>query len=132
VADEAIEETTTKEEEVSEEEETKQHLPFPTATVVRQMKQYLDKTKIVKKDVKINMNKFLGEVVKEVATKMDQHPYTTVNYMMLKEAIEPYKKIKQLKRDKEKIVVKLDAIIKDCQILKEELEERYGETKKLF
>ena len=118
------------EEEVSEEEEVKSKLPFPTANIVRQMKQYIDNSKMIKKDVKIGMNKFLGEVVKEVSEKMNKYPYTMVDYRMLKESVEPYKKVKQLKRDKEKIVAKLDAIIKDCHSLKEELDEKYsGETK---
>jgi len=120
------------EEEVSEAEEAAQKLPFPTATVTRQIRRYITGSKMIKKDVKIGMNKFLGEVVKEVATRMDQNPYAMVDYRMLKDAVEPYKKVKQLKRDKEKIVTKLDAIIKDCQILKEELEEKFGEDKRLL
>jgi len=126
------EKTAIVEEEVSEEEEAKQKLAFPTATIVRLMKEHIDRSKMIKKDVKIGMNRFLGEVVKEVSVKMNQHPYTMVDYRMLKEAIEPYKKVKQLKRDKEKIVVKLNAMIKECESLREELDEKYSEENKLF
>jgi hypothetical protein len=126
------EKTATVEEEVSEEEEAKQKLAFPTATIVRLMKEHIDRSKMIKKDVKIGMNKFLGGVVREVSLKMNQHPYSMVDYRMLKEAIEPYKKVKQLKRDKEKIVVKLNAMIKECESLREELDEKYSEENKLF
>ena len=126
------EKTAIVEEEVSEEEEAKQKLAFPTATIVRLMKEHIDRSKMKKKDDKIGMNRFLGEVVKEVSVKMNQHPYTMVDYRMLKEAIEPYKKVKQLKRDKEKIVVKLNAMIKECESLREELDEKYSEENKLF
>ena len=126
------EKTAIVEEEVSEEEEAKQKLAFPTATIVRLMKEHIDRSKMIKKDVKIGMNRFLGEVVKEVSVKMNQHPYSMVDYRMLKEAIEPYKKVKQLKRDKEKIVVKLNAMIKECESLREELDEKYSEENKLF
>ena len=45
------------EEEVSEEEEAKLKLPFPTAAVVRIMKSNMDNEKMIRKDVKVAMNK---------------------------------------------------------------------------
>lgn len=124
-----VEETKPVEEDVSEEEEMKEHLPFPTAAVVREMKKHVNKDKMIKKEVKIGMNKLLGEIVAEIAKKMDENPYTMLDYRMLKEAAEPFKKVKQLQRDKEKIQKKLDSIIQDCQSLKEDLEDKFGEAK---
>lgn len=117
------------EEEVSEAEETAQKLPFPTAAIVREMKKNIDKSKMIKKEVKIGMNRFLGEVVKDVAKQLDKNPYAMLDYRMLQDAIAPYKKMKQMDREKERIATRMDAIIKDCEIMKEDLGEKFGEKK---
>ena len=59
--DEMIEETS---EEYLDEEEEK--LPFAKAEVVRLMKENLDDDKMIRERVKVEMNKFLGEVLKNV------------------------------------------------------------------
>ena len=58
--EEKIEET----EEYFEEDEEK--LPFAKAEVVRLMKENLDDDKMIRERVKVEMNKFLGEVLKNV------------------------------------------------------------------
>ena len=81
MADEEIIETS--EEYVDEEEEK---LPFAKAEVVRLMKENLDDDKMIRERVKVEMNKFLGEVLKNVCKQLNEYPYTTIEYEMLKES----------------------------------------------
>ena len=45
-------------------EEDEEKLPFAKAEVVRLMKENLDDDKMIRERVKVEMNKFLGEVLK--------------------------------------------------------------------
>ena len=78
--EEIIEQT----EEYTDEEEEK--LPFAKAEVVRLMKENLDDDKMIRERVKVEMNKFLGEVLKNVCKQLNEYPYTTIEYEMLKES----------------------------------------------
>ncbi len=118
----------TEQEEVSEEELS---LVFPTATIVREMKKYIDPGKMIKKEVKIAMNKFLAEIVKDVSEKMNEFPYAMLDYRMFKEAVKPYEQVKELHLEKDRIKKHLDAIISDCESLKRDLEAKFGEKEKI-
>ena len=110
--DEIIDETS--EEYIDEEEEK---LPFAKAEVVRLMKQNLDDDKMIRERVKVEMNKFLGDVLKNVCQQLNEYPYTTVEYEMLKECIYPYTNIDRINQEKERILLHLDAIKADCDAL---------------
>ncbi|MEW6010223.1 MAG: hypothetical protein AB1604_02930 [Euryarchaeota archaeon] len=102
----------------SEEEiEIVEDLPFAKAEVVRLMKQHLDRDKMIRERVKVEMNKFLGEVLENVCAQLNEYPYTTVEYEMLKESIYPYKNIKRINQEKERILMHLEAIKADCNAL---------------
>ncbi|WP_460009478.1 hypothetical protein [Methanobacterium movens] len=92
-------------------------LPFAKAEVVRLMKQHLDRDKMIRERVKVEMNKFLGEVLENVCAQLNEYPYTTVEYEMLKESIYPYKNIKRINQEKERILMHLEAIKADCNAL---------------
>lgn len=98
---------------VSEEEK----LPFAKAEVYRLMKDNLDSDKIIRERVKVEMNKFLGEVLKNVCKQLNDYPYTTIEYEMLKESIYPYTNIERINQEKERILLHLDAIKADCDAL---------------
>lgn len=102
--------------EVSEDEES-EGLPFAKAEVVRLMKQNLDKDKMIRERVKVEMNKFLGEVLERVCEQLNEYPYTTIEYEMLKESIYPYKNIRRINEEKKRILMHLDAIKADCDAL---------------
>ena len=87
----------TSEEFIDEEEEK---LPFAKAEVVRLMKENLDDDKMIRERVKVEMNKFLGEV-----------------YEMLKESTYPYTNIERINQEKERILLHLEAIKADCNAL---------------
>ena len=112
MADEEIIETS--EEFVDEDEEK---LPFAKAEVVRLMKENLDDDKMIRERVKVEMNKFLGEVLKNVCKQLNDYPYTTIEYEMLKESTYPYTNIERINQEKERILLHLEAIKADCNAL---------------
>ena len=102
-------------EEYIDEEEEK--LPFAKAEVVRLMKENLDDDKMIRERVKVEMNKFLGEVLKNVCKQLNEYPYTTIEYEMLKESTYPYTNIERINQEKERILLHLEAIKADCNAL---------------
>ncbi|WP_432644530.1 hypothetical protein [Methanobrevibacter sp.] len=109
--EEMIEETS---EELIDDEEK---LPFAKAEVVRLMKENLDDDKMIRERVKVEMNKFLGDVLKNVCKQLNDYPYTTIEYEMLKESTYPYTNIERINQEKERILLHLEAIKADCNAL---------------
>lgn len=99
------------------EDEESLGLPFAKAEVVRLMKQNLDGDKMIRERVKVEMNKFLGEVLEKVCEQLNEYPYTTIEYEMLKESIYPYKNIERINEEKKRILMHLEAIKADCDAL---------------
>ena len=100
-----------------QEQEEEDDLPFAKAEVVRLMKQNLDPDKMIRERVKVEMNKFLGDVLKNVCKQLNDYPYTTIEYEMLKESTYPYTNITRINQEKERILLHLDAIKADCDAL---------------
>ncbi|MEJ8543022.1 hypothetical protein U2150_05910 [Methanothermobacter wolfeii] len=103
--------------EINENEEETEELPFAKAEVVRLMKQHLDSDKMIRERVKVEMNKFLGEILERVCKQLNQYPYSTVEYEMLKECIYPYKNIDRINQEKERLLAHLEAIKADCDAM---------------
>lgn len=117
MSDEEISENEEIEENNEIEEEEAEDLPFAKAEVVRLMKQNLDSDKMIRERVKVEMNKFLGQILENVCKQLNEYPYTTIEYEMLKESIYPYKNIERINEEKERILKHLDAIKADCDAL---------------
>jgi histone H3/H4 len=125
--EEELSEETIEEGEVSEEDSEEfdedgqpiedEGLPFAKAEVVRLMKKNLDKDKMIRERVKVEMNRFLGEVLERVCEQLNDYPYTTIEYEMLKESIYPYTNIKRINEEKFRILKHLEAIKADCDAL---------------
>ncbi len=98
-------------------QEEGEDLPFAKAEVVRLMKQNLDSDKMIRERVKVEMNKFLGEVLVKVCDQLNEYPYTTIEYEMLKESIYPYQNIERINEEKKRILMHLHAIKADCDAL---------------
>ena len=109
------EEVEMEDEEVLDEDE--ESLPFAKAEVVRLMKENLDDDKMIRERVKVEMNKFLGDVLKNVCKQLNDYPYTTIEYEMLKESTYPYTNIERINQEKERILLHLEAIKADCNAL---------------
>ncbi len=98
-------------------DEDDEKLPFAKAEVVRLMKQHLDDDKMIRERVKVEMNKFLGDVLANVCKQLNDYPYSTVEYEMLKESTYPYTNIERINEEKIRILKHLDAIKADCDAL---------------
>ena len=98
-------------------DEDEEKLPFAKAEVVRLMKENLDDDKMIRERVKVEMNKFLGDILKQVCEQLNEYPYTTIEYEMLKESTYPYTNIKRINQEKERILLHLNAIKADCDAL---------------
>lgn len=94
-----------------------EYLPFAKAEVVRLMKENLDDDKMIRERVKVEMNKFLGQILKNICEQLNTYPYTTVEYEMFKECIYPYQNITRINQEKERILLHLNAIKADCDAL---------------
>ncbi len=96
-------------------------LAFPEAAVVRVMRRYLDKEKMIKKEVKIAMNKWLEKMCAEVTKRMNKVPYSTVSMNEFKEGIEVYERLEDFEKEKERILAHLNAMKKDIERLERDL-----------
>lgn len=97
-------------------------LPFAKNEVYRLMRKNLDSDKMIKDQVKVEMNRFLYGILKEVCKQLNEYPYTTVDYGMFKECIYPYQNIKKINQERERILIHLDAIKADCDALAMDVE----------
>ena len=100
----------------------KEKLPFAKNEVYRLMRKNLDSDKMIKDQVKVEMNKFLYGILKSVCQELNEYPYTTIDYGMFKECIYPYKNIRKINQEKERILMHLDAIKADCDALAMDVE----------
>lgn len=108
-----------KEEDVSPEEEAK--LPFPTAAVVRIMKANMDREKMVRKEVKVEMNKWLGKLCSKVSREMNRFPYVMMGLNEFKEGKRVFEDLEGYEKDKKRVLAHLEAIKKDIERLERDL-----------
>lgn len=97
-------------------------LPFAKNEVYRLMKENLDDDKMIRDQVKVEMNRFLYSILVNVCRHLNEYPYTTIEYEMLKECIYPYTNIERINEEKQRILMHLDAIKADCDALAMDVE----------
>ena len=97
-------------------------LPFAKNEVVRLMRKNLDNDKMIKEQVKVEMNKFLYSILVSVCNQLNEYPYTTIDQEMLKECVYPYANIERINEEKQRILVHLNAIKADCDALAMDVE----------
>ena len=136
VEDVEVDKTEANTEEYMDENEEK--LPFAKAEVVRLMKENLDDDKMIRERVKVEMNKFLGDVLVNVCKQLNDYPYSTVEYEMLKESTYPYTNIERINEEKMgKNVIKeqtrrYDNKERDSRLENESIPERGSYSKKVI
>ncbi|HLE06099.1 MAG TPA: hypothetical protein VI790_02005, partial [Candidatus Nanoarchaeia archaeon] len=96
-------------------------LPFPTARVVRLIKTQTKKT-LIRSDVKIAMNKLLGDICIEVSKRMAKMPYSYLGLREFKEAAAPYLKIGLSTQEKKRLVAGLKKVREEAATLVAEIE----------
>lgn len=107
------------ESDVSAEEEAR--LPFPSAAVVRIMKANMDGEKMIRKEVKVAMNKWLGGVCAQVSKEMNKFPYVMMHLNEFKEAKRVFDDLESMEKEKRRILAHLNAIKKDIERLERDL-----------
>ena len=100
----------------------KEKLPFAKNEVYRLMKLNLDSDRMIKDRVKVEMNRFLYSILVNVCRQLNEYPYTTIDYEMFKECIDPYTNIEKINEEKNRILMHLDAIKADCDALAMDVE----------
>lgn len=58
----------------------KEKLPFAKNEVYRLIRENLDDDKIIRDQVKVEMNKFLHLILVNVCKRLNEYPYTTIEY----------------------------------------------------
>ena len=115
------EEEQTTEEHIEEDES----LPFPMATVVRQVRKRTQ-SKMISSKVKVAMNEFLGDVVSSVANEMGKTRYSMVEMDDFNRATKPYTYARELEKEKERVVGELERMKEDLESLIREFERKFA------
>lgn len=102
-------------------EENTEKLAFPEAAVVRIMKKHLDKEKMIKKAVKVNMNKWLEQICAQVSKNMNQFPYVMMTPSEFRQGKKIYDTLEEFDSEKQRILSHLDAMKKDIERLERDL-----------
>jgi hypothetical protein len=90
---------------------------FAMAPVVRIMKDELDKDKMIRGRVKVEMNLWLEKICRKISKQMNRSDYTMVEVDDFKTAIEPYEMIDDVEGERMRIVANLEKIKQDCDSL---------------
>ena len=109
------------EEEEDEKIDQEEKLPFPTAAVVRLMKAYMDPDKMIKKDVKVAMNKWLGSMCARVAREMNKFPYVMMHRHEFEHAKRQFEDLENFEHEKQRILAHLEAMKQDIKRLERDL-----------
>ena len=109
------------EQEIQEEE-----LFFPNSRVVKLIKDDNPK-KIVKRQVKVEMNKLLEQIGRNIAKEMSKKPYASINYTDFLDAARPYLEIQRANQERKKVIATLEKIKEDAAFLSGELQEKSKE-----
>ena len=94
---------------------------FPEAPIVRVMKRHLDKEKMIKKDVKVAMNKWLERMCAKVSREMNRVPYVMMTLNEFNEGKRVFDDLENMDKEKKRILAHLDAIKKDIERLERDL-----------
>jgi histone H3/H4 len=100
---------------------TDERLAFPEACIVRIMKRHMDKEKMIKKEVKTAMNKWLEKLCANVAKNMNKFPYVMMTKSEFSRGIKVYDTLEEFEKEKQRILAHMDAMKKDIERLERDL-----------
>ncbi|PIN99621.1 hypothetical protein COT72_05070 [archaeon CG10_big_fil_rev_8_21_14_0_10_43_11] len=125
-ADEIEEEVPTDVEADAEEEEDPD-LFFTNARVVRLIREE-NQGKIIKRRVKVEMNKLLEHIGRIIAKEMAKKPYSTITYGDFLDAARPYLELAKINQERRRVIATLNKMVEDAKSLAMDLEEKTQET----
>jgi anaerobic ribonucleoside-triphosphate reductase len=124
MVEEELEKEAVETEELPPEEEEK--LPFPTARVVRIIKENMAKPHQIRAEVKVAANEFLGDILKDIAREMDKEEVFTLNTEHFNKAVKKYKmieyqqkRIDRVKKLLEKQRAEIDEVVTEIDLTRE-------------
>ena len=94
---------------------------FPEAAIVRVMKKHLDNEKMIKKEVKVAMNKWLEKVCAQVSKNMNAFPYVMMTLSEFRQGKKVYDTLEEFDSEKQRILSHLDAMKRDIERLEKDL-----------
>ena len=109
----------------NKEEVNDKKLAFANAEIVRLIRNNLPKGRMIKK-VKYAMNKFLEEVAVDVCKKLAKEPYVYIEYDMFERAIRPYKDLKSLEVEKNRMIANLRKIKAECDVMIDDVDRKFS------
>ncbi len=109
-----------------EQEQKEEPLPFPNARVVNLIRKHTGK-KMLKKRVKVEMNRLLGKICADISDRMAKMPYAFLTYAEFLEAAKPYLRVELTKQKKKKIIATFRKIKEDALTMAIDLEEELEE-----
>ena len=101
-------------------------LVFANAEIVRLMRNNLPADRMIKKRVKIAMNQFLEDVAVDVCRKLAKEPYVYIEYDMFVRAIRPYKDLKSLEVEKNRMIANLNKIKAECDVMIDDVDRKFS------
>lgn len=105
----------------AEKKESGGRLAFPEACIVRILRKNMDKEKMIKKEVKVAMNKWLEKLVTNVAKTMNNFPYVMMTKSEFNRGIKVYETLEEFEKEKQRILSHMDAMKKDIERLETDL-----------
>jgi len=117
--EEIISEVTETEEAISEVED--ERLAFPTARVVRILRQEIRSGKQIRSEVKAAANDWMGTTLRKVAQDMDKSPYGSIGLADFNRAVRPFEMINHLVKDQERIMIAIEKLKHDADQIKRDL-----------
>ena len=111
-----------------EDEVDDESLPFPTATIVRQMRKNIP-GKMISSKVKVEMNNFLGQITEAVAKEMAKTRYSMVEMDDFFRATKPFTYAKELDKEKERVIQELERMRTDIEALIAEFNRKFAMMK---
>jgi len=116
--------------------EEEEKLPFPTARVVRIIKENLKKPHQIRAEVKVAANNLLGGILTDIANSMDNEEVFTLSIDHFNAASRKYrtldlqkKKIEKIKKLLDKQRSELEEAIMEMELMEEEFFNQASETK---
>jgi len=106
-------------------EELDNSLAFPTARVVRILRQEIRSGKQIRSEVKSAANDWLGGALRKVARDMDRSPYGSIGLADFQRAIKPFEMINHLVKDQERIMLAIEKLKHDADQIKRDLQRFY-------
>jgi len=111
------------EDEVSEEDD--ERLAFPTARVVRILRQEIRSGKQIRSEVKSAVNDWLGSTLRKVAREMDKSPYGSIGLADFNRASKPFDMIDHLVKDQVRLMLAIEKLKQDADQIKRDLTRFY-------